>query len=463
MVETSLHRTLQEWRPPPLFRLREPVRLRLEAARIKAVFGEGLVERPGEADLEEVLRAVRASWQARKLEQLSWSHLRRSPWVLFLGTPPRLGEDPAFVDAYLRLLEARPRSQLVAALLHVFLVEYPVKSPTFDRLRAGLARLLAQSTSPRLSIWWERCQRLGLLEADGPRRFATAWLEARGQETTFPTSQGLTGDMAHQGFVVAAYDMLLHHLVSALYRSGASTPLLDQVLRVSADPAGGLRFPSRRALLAAALLLPFADPRVPGQPVESIKSFLLEHYGHPRVKVASWHGVQPEAIEVFMRWVVQATLDAFFDVVDATAKPEHWLYRRSFWEAYRRHGYLTDAWVVLGRHARQEVNLRLSHLKGSYGILRGSQSDQSVLLMKIGDLVIAEWSHEGACRIWRRSQGEAPRLYQQEYDAAVFRDVHPFKFFRHYGSAVGAWQSKVAAFIRDYTGVRIDPRSYMPR
>ena len=256
---------------------------------------------------------------------------------------------------------------------------------------------------------------------------------------------------------------ILGHLAKHLYESGASTPVLDQVLRISADPAGGLRFPSRRRLLAAALLLPFADPQVPGQPVEAIKSFLLEHYGHPRVKVTNWQGVRAEAIEVFMRWIVQATLEAFFDVVDATAKPEHWLYRRAFWEAYRRQGYLSDAWVVLGRHARQEVNLRLSHLKGSYGILRGSQSDQSVLLMKVGDLVIAEWSHQGACRIWRSQQPEAPKLYQQEYDAAALRDPFPAGLFRHDGSVWGSWQSKVAAFIREYTGIRVDPRSYMPR
>ena len=439
------------------------MRLRVEARRIKEAFANALEGRPDDADLEEILRVLHAYWRAGRLTELPWSYLKRSPWVLFLGSPPRLGEDPAFIDAYLRLVEARPRARLISALLHVFLVEYPTKSPTFDRLRTGLAQLLARAKSPRLTSWWERCQRFGLLEADGPRRFAAAWLEAGGEETTFPAKHGLTGDMAHQGFVAAAYDAILGHLAKHLYESGASTPVLDQVLRISADPAGGLRFPSRRRLLAAALLLPFADPQVPGQPVEAIKSFLLEHYGHPRVKVTNWQGVRAEAIEVFMRWIVQATLEAFFDVVDATAKPEHWLYRRAFWEAYRREGYLSDAWVVLGRHARQEVNLRLSHLKGSYGILRGSQSDQSVLLMKVGDLVIAEWSHQGACRIWRSQQPEAPKLYQQEYDAAALRDPFPAGLFRHDGSVWGSWQSKVAAFIREYTGIRVDPRSYMPR
>jgi hypothetical protein len=35
-----------------------------------------------------------------------------------------------------------------------------------------------------------------------------------------------------------------------------------------------------------------------------------------------------------------------------------------------------------------------------WSTLNGALSDQSVLLMRIGDLIIAEWSHSGAIRFW---------------------------------------------------------------
>ena len=461
-MESVLRETLRRWRPPPLFRVPEPTRLAQAAAQVRAQLGDTPLSVPPPAELEETLRVVRVYWSKRELHRLPPFHLRRSPWVLFLGQPPHLGDQPRFVYEYLLLVSGLGQPRMVAALVHVLLREYPTQSPAFETLRAGVARLLLSSESPRLRVWQDRCQRFGLLEKDGPRRFARIWAAASGQTASLFEQAGVKGDLAQQGFVVAAYDQLLHALRQELANSQSSWPLLEPVLAISEVDRSGLRYPTRRKELAEALLLPFVDREAPEPVADRIKGFLMHHYGHPRVKVGNWHGVHEQAINVMVRWQVRASLDVFFQIVDETARPEHWRYRRAFWEAYLREHYITDAWVVLGPRAAREAKRALATLQGSFGLLKGGQPDHSVLLMTIGGLTVAEWSHAGSCRIWDSADPRAPRLYQSEYTAYSLRNADPTGEFTHRGSTTGSWQHLVSTYIQQKTGIRMSLRSLMP-
>ena len=54
----------------------------------------------------------------------------------------------------------------------------------------------------------------------------------------------------------------------------------------------------------------------------------------------------------------------------------------------------------------------------SFGRLQrgGISSEHAVLLMRIGDLTVADWNFNGKCHIWLRNNGSSPKLYEREYD-----------------------------------------------
>jgi len=87
------------------------------------------------------------------------------------------------------------------------------------------------------------------------------------------------------------------------------------------------------------------------------------------------------------------------------------------------------------------------------------------LLMKIGGLTIAEWSHNGACRIW------APNVSKEQYSIPIFyifkKPYHAQQlkgisdeWIRHSSSQKYLWQKKVAHIIHQYTNIKITQIEY---
>jgi hypothetical protein len=95
------------------------------------------------------------------------------------------------------------------------------------------------------------------------------------------------------------------------------------------------------------------------------------------------------------------------------------------------------------------------------------------LLMRIGNGIIAEWSHNGACNIWRdRSEKGAPTLYRRTYLPWEVRKPHERHsafsrqeegIYYHHGSESYGWQQHVANEIYSLTRVRIPQKDYRLR
>ena len=92
-------------------------------------------------------------------------------------------------------------------------------------------------------------------------------------------------------------------------------------------------------------------------------------------------------------------------------------------------------------------------------ILRGALGDQSVLLLCLPGVTIAEWSHNGACRFWLDGNPDAPALYQSTYSREDLVGEQDY-LQRHDGSSEGRWQDSIAQWLRDNTGVEIDRAEY---
>jgi hypothetical protein len=166
---------------------------------------------------------------------------------------------------------------------------------------------------------------------------------------------------------------------------------------------------------------------------------------------------------VIIRWLAKATLEQFLKVVDRVAA-KHQYYRKAFWSAYIEKQFVSNSWVAFGAEGA-EVARRLAETSGDklmrqFATLGRSGSDQAVLLLQIHDLIIADWSHNGRLRIWRRGNSSAPEFGSASYIASQLRASPEFEIAH---LPPDGWQPKAEAYIRRQTGIKLVQADYPRR
>lgn len=237
-------------------------------------------------------------------------------------------------------------------------------------------------------------------------------------------------------------------------------------------PARVVRTP-HRVKFAETLLRPWRR----GQPPENHRSALVRlfvsQYGDPRVTSHAsyqWQGVAEDAVSVLMRWLAGDSLRSFMRILERTAD-DIWRYRQKFWMAFYDAGHVEEAWLVLGPDAKKVIGEVSRDVAMRYGMLDGgTASNQSVLLLRIGDLVFTEWSHNGSLRAYREGSTGAPTFYRALYHAYDLRTPASLDFhfgqnqnpeLRHLHSQSGSWQRKARDFISRYTSVYLTDRDIL--
>jgi len=439
------------------------------------------VVEPAMLDLEEAYRcAVEVVRGERDIGTVSRRLLGRLPWVLFRswdGNPP-LAEDSALRSALNRELARRRDGATCVQLVEAFFAHYPRELNTFDEWREEIGCSLREATGTRCARFRDHVKRHRLLEPDGPVALWRAFWESELGVEDWLVDVGLTGPLARQGLVEAVFEEGLRALYDGLCGGTWEPQELARLQSFSLARDGDaetLRFsvPRYRVGLAEALLTPFAEGKPDSRLCDPVKSFLLHHYGDPRLDPGGWHGVSERAREVIHGWLVEDTLEDFFRLLAYVSRNEpvarrHWRYRKAFWSAYLRHGVIRDAWVVLSPTVDLEARRRLRHSAGSYGKLLpgvGVLRNHAVLVLRIGTLVVTDWSHTGKYRLWREEVEHAkqlPRLYRKRYSRSELVDA-PDHEGVHYGAENGSWQANLNNYIRSQTGIRIRHMELMPR
>ena len=126
-----------------------------------------------------------------------------------------------------------------------------------------------------------------------------------------------------------------------------------------------------------------------------------------------------------------------------------------------RKDIIRDARFVLGSRASRLRKRLLKQHQGTAGILRGAEGGQSVLLLRMSGVTVAEWSHNGSCRFWLDGNPDAPKYQGRVYSGDELRRGSDFSQ-RHDGSEHGRWQDQVARWLRENTGASINRGEYMP-
>ena len=481
MSATSLKYSLERWTGfLKIERVFAPRLIRVAASKVGKQLGDVEMKEPEPYDQEELYQRVRESWRRdHSLERVSPRDLRRLPWVLFYppandnrtqlrGPTGWLGAQPGIVREYRRWLSNGQRTGSLRALLHEFLRTYPVDLPTFDSLLRLLRKTVEDYTSPLPSMqkWKQRCLDFGFLKENGDLSFVENLVSATDAVDDFLVQAGLEAGLARCGLLKSGISTYLPRAELLLNQNRLDAACLDRLLTLL-ECEGKLRFDNRamRSDVASALLRPFVERPPEPATKERLQPFFLRHFRDPRLGSGKhkWSGVPDEIRRVVIRWLVERALEQFFLLVKETALDRHWRYREAFWRAFHRQGLIDDIWFVLGPHAKdflRKMNEKNDETETSAD-LRGAQGDQSVLLLRMPGVTIAEWSHNGSCRIWLDGNRDTPRLYESRY----FRhDLISRADFEqpHYGSDRGIWQDRIARWLRENTGASIYRSQYMP-
>ena len=170
-----------------------------------------------------------------------------------------------------------------------------------------------------------------------------------------------------------------------------------------------------------------------------------ERLGDPRFGFTrfKWDDVSEQSKEIFLRWLAEDDLTIFFKVTREALQGnvnalEMWDAREKFWRNYLPR--IGNTWVVLGSNA-QRIAYRLKDRRTHGELLGNTDADKSGFLFQIGQYIFAEWSHDGALRVYL-----AQRV--SDYIGADFAKTKMMEIKFDYRKVhMGAWQDEVRKWI----------------
>lgn len=399
--------------------------------------------------------------------QMSQRDVRDAPWCLW-ETTPALATDRAvllsILEAVIRAGRARPYRALAASYATSFRDELP----GLDAVAPALSYLAGRWDG----TWTELHRRFNFFDPGaGPRRLAQAMIEQDRPVIDILRDQRLGAISERGGYAKAVTAALLRELAAGADLDHLSR--LKRVRRFALNDRGAPLFEEQRPQLAEALLRPL----VAGSTTKAVRSaflpVLLSLFGDPRLHPANWTRVSVELRALVTRWLTEQSLRQFLEIVDQIALERMWRYRRAFWESVYEADLISEAWVAFGIDGQRIA--KSSAFKGLefanlYTQGRQVEAGHAVLLMRIGDGVVADWSHNAKCNIWyQASDAKAPHLFGASYgsdtlrigDGAENRLSGGRVSLSHTSSDTFGWQAKVAHHIYQMTGHRLDPRRWV--
>jgi len=436
----------------------------VEAARVwLAEHFSMQVDLPPHEDLNALEARIRSALQEGRIAKLGPRDWRMLPYVLWHREPP-LVERPGLLQALrAKLRDGGSSRRLLRNLLNAYLRDFDPGRPQLTEI----ARLIDEHRFKMDEVWWMRVDACQLTQPEkAPHAVFLACIRADRPAEAL-AEVGIDPDV-HYGILratlLAGTQAIERNFPAGRWNAKAMDFVEGQVFAEDA-----LVDPELRRALADAYLRPWLD----GDPTDGrlkarIQDFMLRHYGDPRTKPQRWTGVSEAAKSVMRRWLVKVVLDQFLDVIDDVVEnPVHrqqWQYRRAFWLAYFRNESIIEADVLFGPHCHRRSR-QLFGRDAPCAVLEGDPKrqvfpDHAVLLMRIGRLIIADWSHNACWCVWRDDDPQAPRFGRSHYRGGeVYRErgrwSQPHSSPQHY-----SWQDLLRDLIHDETGIGVHRRDY---
>lgn len=326
---------------------------------------------------------------------------------------------------------------------------------------------------------------------------AKAWMLAQAKYQWLTPSSAAIGLARHFFF---NKDRELSSLIAEMYlssefiNSALGYAVLDEALRLPIDEQRSQIFslhvlnwleqskidvvalPRWRVSVAEGLLSPWAGVAVPSKASQPIFEFFEQRYGvvpelHQKDLFAGdagpWRGISDKALSVMRYWQMGDLIRLFMRLIRDTAD-DTWRYREKFWMAYYDHGVIDDVRLILGPDAAALAkNLKSGLISKTFSLLiKPPKRNQSVIVIKVGDLVLVEGSHDRSLRailepehammtrkFLRNAHIQSSDLMINSLDFHDGKNARPE--LQHQSSTTGWWQRKTRDLIKKYTGVSL--------
>ena len=400
--------------------------------------------------------------------------IKHAPWLLWTKTSG-LADLPGIFEALYR--EASRLGSLRRGIIESWIANADTTHASIDTCGTLITQLLASSNDARIENWRQAQSRFQYFQVKiGPQKVVGAILRGSEPVAQILKSAGLSEPArATTGYARLVNTRLLQDLPAPLASTQGPTVFERAQAFVVVDRRLRFEEPEARGSLANSLLTPWVpgSRNSAGEALKSqVQGFLLARLGDPRTKQANWRHVDRNKTDIMRKWLSRAGLKAFFDVI-ANHAEESFIYRRAFWNAYLEAEKIDDSWLALGANVHAEAQ-GIRDLQGNFARLKGATGNQSVLLIRIGPIVFAEWSHSGSLRAWPEEWKNAPAIGLSEYHKDILTGkCLPFPDgpdgarqgdgLRHMGSDSGRWQTIASDLISRRCGFRLGPRDWMPR
>tara|TARA_R110001583_G_scaffold178457_5_gene334366 strand:- start:59689 stop:61089 length:1401 start_codon:yes stop_codon:yes gene_type:complete len=453
---------IESWNTPPALRESLLVKATNDITKISI---DCTIEVPSKITLLQIYSRLKVAFLSKNISSLSRYDINHSPWVLFdqFDDDKPLIKRWRFMSFYKKLTNNVDNYRFIMAFYNAYLFSYPYKEKYIAEVQNHIKQLFSNSKNRKVSRLSVEILRRNTLDLNAHLAIIEHVVRTGKIELELST-RGLVGGFSTSKFTLAIFSEYLSNFKNYINTSSFNQKmnLISNLVNFS-QLDEKLRYPEFRIEIANSILTSLHNIQIQPTVKDDLKTFFLTHYGDPRVELTGWHGVSEEARRVFQSWLVEKTMEDFFGLLSHVAETQsdsdrHWRYRKRFWNAYLKKGYIEEAWVALGPRAYEQAP---NYIKGrnNYATLSGGDAKHSVLIMRIGELIVTEWSHSGSYRVWHSEQ-LAPVFYKKHYnrDDVIASSDHTGS---HHGNEQGGWQERLSSHIRDYTSLKVSAKDYM--
>lgn len=412
------------------------------------------------SDLNDDAARLLKDLQARRT--LSVRDLGRAPWCLW-ATTPALADFEHHLHELLRQI-ASSKSRRPLRNLAIAYMSRPKRAEN-----GGYVGMTLAKESDRMGRPWSNLhQTFSIFDPnEGPPRVAK-----RAIEDDLTIEETLTNEGMRSGDVRTTFGSQCLRAALEILEADASGRHLERlrkVAKLALDDEGNLKSKSRADGVARALIRPFSGTIPDDATLPEFQDLLLRLFKDPRLSSSSWQRM-PEEADAFRRWLTSQNLKQFLEVTRIVAK-DMFKYRDKFWRAVYDANLIDESWVVFAEDGRREAISAFGTALSFATFEKGGRKtrDQAVLLLRMGDRMVVEWSHDGKVYIFDDHEDErCPKLYRRTYFDGDLRLDYGFGeetrtkksvFARNHSAPDHyTWQDAVAERIEYLTGVKI-PRS----
>lgn len=441
---------------------------------VEEKYSLGQMEIPPVQDLADFLDEIELFLsQNGSLRDISLKNKRKIPWLLFFPNENSgLSKSSEFLYQMKDFLFSIKRVSQYHSYFFNFIKFYPIQEQNFFSIFINWINdvLKGENLSRRVQDWLKYNEKFHFFDKFGYQELSKKILKFDINSIELNSISLLQGELKISNFFKQVTIDLLTNTSNWLYADLMTVEKIKNVIEFLA-PEKKLRFSELKAKMANSFLEPFYEKECQNDLKKIIRIFCIDFLGHPNMFSEKWVNVSPSALAVIKKWLVGQTLDTFFGLISESNEQninwdKHWAYRQAFWKAYYHKGYISDAWVILGKNAINLYNSKHIEEKLQFGIFEkgsGVSRHESALLLKIKNLIFMEWSNVGkACKIWFDDNQNKPEFGKIKYRVFDLKYTNNHKM-NHYSPESGSWQRILRDWIESYTKAYIERKEYMPK